>query len=143
MHYIKKVRMKQKKQYINEQLAALPTAHISTIHSFCLSILQEFYYLSDLSAEAIESVMDEAQMYSAQASAMETVLKEQYKIADPVFERLCAMFSARSEDDESLRSAVRQIAETANSQSDSEQWFKSAKHFVNLVSLSKTCRVQH
>ncbi len=117
------------KQYINEQLAALPTAHISTIHSFCLSILQEFYYLSDLSAEAIESVMDEAQMYSAQASAMKTVLKEQYKIADPVFERLCAMFSARSEDDESLRSAVRQIAETANSQSDSEQWFKKCKAF--------------
>ena len=56
------------KQYISEQLAALPNAHISTIHSFCLSIIQEFYYLSDLSAEAIESVMDEAAMSSAQTS---------------------------------------------------------------------------
>lgn len=118
------------KQYISEQLAALPNAHISTIHSFCLSIIQEFYYLTDLSAEAIEQVMDEAQQYSAQTSAMEEVFKAQYEKADPVFEQLCAMFSARSEDDESLRTAIRQIAETANSQSDSEQWFQKCVAFL-------------
>lgn len=118
------------KQYISEQLAALPNAHISTIHSFCLSILQEYYYMSDLSAEAIETVMDEAQTATAQASAMEAVFLEQYQKNDPVFEQLCAMFSARSEDDEALRSAIKQIAETANSQSDSEQWFHTCEMFL-------------
>lgn len=115
------------KQYISEQLAALPYAHISTIHSFCLSIIQEFYYLSDLSAEAIESVMDEAAMSSAQTSAMEMVMREQYQKQDPVFEQLCAMFSARSEDDEALRNMIRQIAETANSQSNRDQWFSHCR----------------
>ena len=115
------------KQYISEQLAALPNAHISTIHSFCLSIIQEFYYLSDLSAEAIESVMDEAAMSSAQTSAMEMVMREQYQKQDPVFEQLCAMFSARSEDDEALRNMIRQIAETANSQSNRDQWFSHCR----------------
>lgn len=121
------------KQYISEQLAALPNAHISTIHSFCLSIIQEFYYLTDLSVEAIENVMDEAQMSSAQASALEAVMREQYQKQDPVFEQLCAMFSARSEDDEALRHMIQQIAEIANSQSEREQWFEKCKRLCEPV----------
>lgn len=117
----------QEKQYISEQLAALPNAHISTIHSFCLSIIQEFYYMSDLSAEAIENVMDEAQISSAQTSAMEAVMREQYQKQDALFEQLCTMFSARSEDDEALREAIRQIGEEAVSQSDKDSWFQHCK----------------
>ena len=38
----------EEKAFITKQLTNLQTAHISTIHSFCLSIIQKYYYIIGL-----------------------------------------------------------------------------------------------
>ena len=52
----------EERAYITRQLTSIQTAHISTIHSFCLSILQEYYYMIGLDATRITNIMDNGTM---------------------------------------------------------------------------------
>ena len=45
--------------YLNQQLTRLTTAYISTIHSFCLSILQNYYYVIDCSLKRVTTIFDD------------------------------------------------------------------------------------
>ena len=47
-------------EYLSEQITLLPMAKISTIHSFCLSILKDYYYTLGLNPEALENIIDES-----------------------------------------------------------------------------------
>ena len=49
-----------KNDYLAEQITLLPMAKISTIHSFCLSILKDYYYTLGLNPEALENIIDES-----------------------------------------------------------------------------------
>lgn len=115
----------QERMYISEQLTAISTAHISTIHSFCLSILQEFYYVLGLSAKRVETIMDTAASLQANEQAMQEVFAIQYQKQEEAFYALASMFSARAESDDALRSAITSLATTANAQSDPDAWLSS------------------
>lgn len=112
------------KAYIAQQLTAISTAHISTIHSFCLSILQEYYYVVGLSAKRISTIMDTASSTQANEQAMQEVFAIQYKKKDAAFYALTTMFSARAESDDALRLAITSLATTANAQSDPDAWLR-------------------
>lgn len=109
-------------QYIMEQLTAIQTAHISTIHSFCLSIIQEFYYMIGLPSTAVSNIMDDATSANAKAQAMEEVFAKQYEQQDDAFYQLTSMFSARAESDDALRLAIMSVASNASAQSDPDAW---------------------
>lgn len=111
------------KQYISEQLSAISNAHISTIHSFCLSILQEFYYIINLSAKRIQTIMspDDPSIQKA----MDEVLRIQYEQKDDIFYQVATMFSARAESDDQLRNAIATLASNANAQSDPEGYLNT------------------
>ncbi|MCI9312552.1 MAG: UvrD-helicase domain-containing protein [Erysipelotrichaceae bacterium] len=108
--------------YLSAQLSAIQTAHISTIHSFCLSIIQEFYYVIHLSGAMVNHIMSDADAQMVKAEALEQVLREEYRKGDDAFYRLCVMFSARGEDDEKLKQAIMSLAVSANAQSDPDAW---------------------
>ena len=48
----------QTRAYIRKQLSLLPDANISTIHSFCLSIVKKYYYVTDLTPKQVETILD-------------------------------------------------------------------------------------
>ena len=63
MKYRLEARLRQCDQndpYIVEQLSILETAHISTIHSFCLSLIKEYYYLLGIKRKRIDNILNEA-----------------------------------------------------------------------------------
>ncbi len=115
------------KQYLSSQLSAMESAYISTIHSFCLRILQEFYYIIGLSAETVNHIMSEAESQIAKKQAMEEVLHRHYEAQSDAFYRLCVMFSPRAEDDEKLQAAIRSVASMANAQSDPQGWLNQVR----------------
>lgn len=119
------VQDEQEKAYIAEQLTAISTAHISTIHSFCLSILQEFYYILGLSAKRIGNIMDNAAAAQANEQAMKEVFAIQYEKKEEAFYALTTMFSPRAESDDALRQAISSLATTANAQGDPDAWLQS------------------
>lgn len=112
----------EERHYISEQLTAIQTAHISTIHSFCLSILQEFYYMIGLSANAVSNIMDDASAQSAREEAMSRVFAQAYAEGEDAFYQLTSMFSARAESDDALKQAILSLATSASAQSDPDAW---------------------
>ncbi|MCI8271097.1 MAG: UvrD-helicase domain-containing protein [Erysipelotrichaceae bacterium] len=118
----------EEKNYIRRQLSELQNAHISTIHSFCLSIVQKYYYIIGLDGERIRHIMDNAAMTFYQQQAMETVMKKQYAFHDDAFLQLCIQFSARPENDEQLTSFIRSLAETAAAKAEPEAWLTQCKN---------------
>ena len=115
------------KRYITKQLTNIQTAHISTIHSFCLSIIQEYYYVIGLDPQRIGNIMDNAMMSKLQNQALETAFELQYEKQDKSFLSLCVMFSARNEDDNQLRNLISSLALLASAQPNPDTWL------INLV----------
>lgn len=129
----------EERAYITRQLTSIQTAHISTIHSFCLSILQEYYYMIGLDATRITNIMDNGTMVLYQGKALEEAFQNQYTKQDKVFIDLCAMFSSRSENDEALRKLITSLAVMASSQANSDAWldallipYDNIKHIQDL-----------
>lgn len=110
------------RQYIANQLSALQTAHISTIHSFCLSILQGHYYTIGLSANMVTHILDDAQASAYKKRALQTAFDRQYQTMDDAFIKLTTMFSPRAENDKELSKAIIALANLANAKSDPQSW---------------------
>ncbi len=116
---------KEDKAYISKQLTNIQTAHISTIHSFCLSILQDYYYMIGLDAERINHIMDNGTMVMFQEKALEFAFQKQDQQNNTIFAELCMMFSTRNESDDSLRTFITNLATLANSQPNPDYWLNS------------------
>lgn len=119
---LQQAKSSEEQAYISKQLTNIQTAHISTIHSFCLSILQDYYYIIGLDAERISHIMDNGTMVLFQEKALEYAFQIQHKQNNPTFAELCMMFSTRNESDETLRTLITNLATLANSQPDPETW---------------------
>ncbi|MBS6374070.1 MAG: UvrD-helicase domain-containing protein [Erysipelotrichaceae bacterium] len=125
--------------YIQTQLSQLQNAYISTIHSFCLSIVQKYYYVLHLPHSRISTILDQNTVKLCAEQAMERAFANQYQKKDPVFLSLTQYFSARSESEESFRQIITGIASAASSQSDQQAYFQmiqaSYGHFSSLTEL--------
>ena len=115
----------EEKTYISKQLTEIQNAHISTIHSFCLSIIKDYYYMIGLDPQRISNILDGSTMVMYQKQALDFAFEQQYQKQDPIFVDLCMMFSARNESDEALQQLITSLATLSNSQPDSNQWLDS------------------
>lgn len=109
--------------HLASQLLYLPYARISTIHSFCLSIVREHAYLLDPSVDSVQPpdadfrVADQAQSDEVFHRAVDAVLKEAY-------ERLEDLDAERQESEES-----EETVDSAYSRDEHEQ----AEAFIRLL----------
>ena len=69
----------QDRLYLQSQLSKLSNAHISTIHSFCYSILKNYYYLLGLSSKRVATLCDEATLKLYQDQVLEDIILERSK----------------------------------------------------------------
>lgn len=124
---------KVERAFITKQLTNIQNAHISTIHSFCLSILQDYYYIIGLDVKRIGNVMDNGSMSYYQNKALDAAFAIQYQKNDEDFLTLSQMFSARPENNQTLYTMIKQLATLANSRSDSVQWLHACKQVYQNV----------
>lgn len=113
------------RRYISRQLSDIQNAHISTIHSFCLSIVQEYYYTIGLDGERINHIMDTASMTLFQQQALNETIQKQYEKQDEAFLNLCIQYSARPENDSALYHMITSLASLASSKPNPEEWLTS------------------
>ena len=109
--------------YLNQQLTRLTTAYISTIHSFCLSILQNYYYVIDCSLKRVTTIFDDAALKIFQKQALDQVMDEEIKKHEQAFIDLNIYLNPRAENDEQLRTLILKLADMASSQIDPQAWF--------------------
>lgn len=115
------------KLYLQSQLSKLSNAHISTIHSFCYSIVKKYYYLIGLSSKRIATLCDEPTLKIYQNQALDEILYEKQEIQNRAFFDLCSCLSSRPEDLQPVKDTILKVANMANSQSNPEGWLKMSQ----------------
>lgn len=110
--------------WIDLQIGQLETAAISTIHSFCLSIVQRYYYLAGLSYSVVSHVdtglADDQALEQAHQNALATM--DPYKRA-----ALSLYLAAYGQGDKELQATILKFLDLARSKPDWKAWIQSCK----------------
>ncbi|MDE6475425.1 MAG: UvrD-helicase domain-containing protein [Erysipelotrichaceae bacterium] len=126
----------EERDYISQQLTNIQTAYISTIHSFCLSIVQKYYYCIGLDAKRVQNILDASVASLYQQEAMQIALQKQFTSYDSIFHELSSMFSSKPHDYQELSKMVQALASLASSQPDSDKWLQKAiESYTNTTSI--------
>ncbi|RRD92593.1 helicase-exonuclease AddAB subunit AddA [Clostridiales bacterium COT073_COT-073] len=104
---------------IREQLALLPSADITTIHSFCLKVIRENYSL--LGLEPDFRIGEEAEIEILAEEAMSELLEAEYEAADNEFLHFARSFSGDT-GDEPVETILRRVYSAAQGMALPEQW---------------------
>ncbi len=105
-----------------EQAALLPEAKISTIDSFCNSIVKENFQA--LGIDPGFSVMEPAENELILSDVLEEIFEEEYTDADADFLTLVASYGAYK-DDEPVRKLVTDLYDFADNEMRPEEWLKN------------------
>jgi ATP-dependent helicase/nuclease subunit A len=112
---------------IYRQIALLASARISTIHSFCLSLVKDYAYVLGISQKRANSISDEASSKIYQSQALDLVLDEAYKQANPSFLNLVQLLHHRPEDDTELRESILDLSSKLDAKIDPNAWLNQIK----------------
>ena len=108
---------------LERQLNLLPSAHISTLHSFCQWVIRSYFYKLDIPPTA--RIGNEAEMALLKQEVLENLLKEAYEHNMYDIFDLSDFFSD-DKSDAGLQDKVLSLYEFAMSQSNSDGWMRHA-----------------
>lgn len=106
------------KELLRQQLL-LPKAQISTIDSFCSTILREFFYELDIPSDF--RVIDDTEKEMLITQALDTVLEKAYSSESEDMRDLLESYS-NAYDDKPLRDILKQIQKYTDAQPFPESW---------------------
>jgi ATP-dependent helicase/nuclease subunit A len=113
-----------------EQLALFDTAHIGTLHSFCLNLVREHFH--DLGLDPQPTVLDEGTARLLADETLEAELQDHYAgenaLADAVRKLIQVYGSGR---DQTIRALVLQLHDYAQTRPDADSWLaRQLDHFA-------------
>ena len=108
---------------LERQLNLLPSAHISTLHSFCQWVIRSYFYKLDIPPTA--RIGNEAEMALLKQEVLENLLKEAYEYNTYGIFDLSDFFSD-DKSDAGLQDKVLSLYEFAMSQSNPDGWMRYA-----------------
>ncbi|MFV0380815.1 MAG: UvrD-helicase domain-containing protein [Breznakia sp.] len=109
--------------FVRQQLTKLNTAYISTIHGFCLRIMQNYYYIVGLDKQRVEHIIDDADANDLKQRAMREVLTKYYE--HPHFFQLTQAFSNQLANEERIQNSILALATLANAKADRDMFLTS------------------
>ena len=107
------------KEYLNRQIAKLPSASISTIHSFCYEIVKKYGYILNKDPLSLGNVMDDSDTALLEQQTLDII--RNYLISKP---QLVACFCERSETLDPLIRKIKAMVRKRNSMPDYPAWKK-------------------
>ena len=115
-------------RHLTKQLALINRADITTIDSFCLRIVKEYFSLLDIDSDF--GIGDRGMIELLKADVMDALFEEKYngeQDACSAFLRLVDLFGG-DKDDGSLREQILKIYNMASSYPDPMEWLCSAEN---------------
>lgn len=100
-------------------LSEVPTASISTFHSFCANLIRTYFYALDVDPSV--SVADENQAGELKNKALDSLFESLYETRDEDFLYLVRIMG-RSRGDDSLKETVKKLYEFASSEKSAEEF---------------------
>ena len=120
----------QQRQIIS-QLQKLPQADIRTLHSFCLKIIEDFYYLTDISAD-FTLITDESRLRLIKEDVWQKlisdIMSEKRELKSEAYLSLLDIYSDRRSD-RKLFDMVLAIYNFERAQAESDIWLNGAGNF--------------
>lgn len=107
-----------------EQYALLPQAEISTIDSFCKSVIMEHFQKTDLDPSF--RIVDETELSILKTELLDEFLEEKYEAGEEGFLKLVEFFE-RGKKDGKLSSLILDLLRVSDSFPDREAWFFDRK----------------
>lgn len=111
-----------KQAHYARQLTLLPSANISTLHAFCLTVIRRYYYLIGIDP-VFRMLTDETEILLLKEEVWETLRETWYATSDPLFYQLVENFS-NDRSDEGLTDLVMRLYLFAVASPDPEQWLQ-------------------
>lgn len=107
---------------IEEQLALLDTAHISTLHSFCLELVRDHFH--ELEIDPQVTVLDEAQSVPLIQQTLDALLDRCYSGTAPWADAIRNLIRQRGGSDDKVRALVLKLHRYTQSLPPSERWLE-------------------
>ena len=108
--------------HLQRQMMLLHNAQITTIHSFCLSVLREFFHL--LSLDPGFRIGDEAELSLLRSDVLEEVLEECYEKEEEAFLAFVESFGS-AKNDNAVKEYILKLYHIAMSQPYANDWLDS------------------
>ena len=113
--------------YLQKQISLLNRANISTIHSFCLNLIKNNFYLLDMPANF--RIGDTAEIEILKQDVIEEIFEKKYENNDQEFLNLIRRYTNYS-DDQSLKDLIIKIYEYSRCTPNPKKWIeKSVEDF--------------
>ncbi|MDT2736681.1 helicase-exonuclease AddAB subunit AddA [Enterococcus pseudoavium] len=111
------------KNHFTRQLALLPTANISTLHSFCSKVIQRFFYLIDLDP-SYRMLTDDTETILLKEDVWDALRETFYEENQEIFYRLTENFS-NDRSDSGLEDLILAMYEFARANPEPFDWLDS------------------
>lgn len=111
------------KSYLEKQCAMMGSAMICTIHSFCLSVIKEYYYVLGISLDRMNTIFSEDQMVQIQKEVLDKTMRQLKNENPSHFFEAVNHFSARADDYTGFEETLTKIVNTALNQPNPDAFF--------------------
>ncbi len=127
---------------LQRQLTLLSRANITTMHSFCLDVIKNYYHIIDL--DPTFRIADETENTLLKLEVINDMFEDYYENEDGEFKNLIEAYST-SKDDEKLKNIVLDLYRFSMSGPWPEKWLKDSAEAFNIDTvedLNKTPWIQ-
>ena len=130
---LSKLKEQPKTEYILQQMALLETASISTIDSFCLSIVQNYYYKIPISYTMSKQTASSAQTRLAFENAYKHAIQD---LDLDAYTKLKMYFHSFGKTEEDIQKYIEDILAIINSKSeeDAKSWIENIQYSYTYLS---------
>ena len=118
----KKLEENPENEHLKQQETLIHNAQITTIHSFCLSVIREHFHQIDLDPGF--RIGEEGELKLLKHDVLDQLLESWYEEGDPQFLDFTEAY-ADGRDDKKLEELVLKLYEFSRSYPDSEEWLKA------------------
>ena len=120
--------------HLERQATLIHQAQITTIHKFCLSVIQEYFHTIDLDPGF--RVGDEGELKLLKKDVLEQVLETAYEEAKPEFLSFVESF-ASGRDDRKLEELILQMYEFSRSYPNPNSWLETCANQYHIESVEE------
>ena len=121
------------RQYLQDQLVLLGSAHVSTIHSFCLSLIKENYFMIQLDPKTASNILSDEECLQLKEEAWNQAASSMMRSDEHAFTLLSDFFSGRSDDFDSLKSNAFKLAAMLSESEDQRETILRFKQYLNPI----------
>ncbi len=117
----KKLEEYPENEHLRQQATLIHNARITTIHSFCLSVIRDHFHAIDLDPGF--RIGEEGELKLLRQDVLEALLEEQYQLARPEYLDFVAAYGG-GRNDKKLIELILKIYEFSRSYPDSQGWLR-------------------